>query len=184
MMDVVGGDPEGDQPRKRQCGQFTVRQNAADCQCASKQYYLDRRSLRVFQCSPPGDIHIHDLDFYGKTLNCIQIPLRKLLQEGFNRHGYKASQRPASATALAAIILQSSQNDMFGGQSFPSLTGICPLLRTPVTRKPTRLWKPWFTILTACTPGPGPAVPFSSLNLGSDTSEAWTASDQKPPVGL
>ncbi|MCL6560920.1 MAG: hypothetical protein K6U74_19455, partial [Firmicutes bacterium] len=52
--------------------------------------------------------------------NCIQIPLYKLLSEGFNTgHGYiRPPKRPTSATALAAIILQSSQNDMHGGQSF------------------------------------------------------------------
>ena len=68
-----------------------------------------------------GDIHIHDLDFYATTINCLQIPLDDLLREGFdNGHGYiRPPKRPASATALAAIILQSSQNDMYGGQSFP-----------------------------------------------------------------
>lgn len=52
--------------------------------------------------------------------NCLQIPLNKLLSEGFNTgHGYiRPPKRPISATSLAAIILQSSQNDMHGGQSF------------------------------------------------------------------
>ena len=88
---------------------------------ASKAYYLNRLiPERMSQAHIRGDIHIHDLDFYGKTLNCVQIPLGKLLSEGFNNgHGYiRPPKRPASATALAAIILQSSQNDMFGGQSF------------------------------------------------------------------
>ncbi|HWR31652.1 MAG TPA: anaerobic ribonucleoside-triphosphate reductase [Negativicutes bacterium] len=88
---------------------------------ASKAYYLTRMiPEHLSQAHVRGDIHIHDLDFYGKTLNCVQIPLGRLLQEGFNNgHGYiRPPKRPASATALAAIILQSSQNDMFGGQSF------------------------------------------------------------------
>jgi len=52
--------------------------------------------------------------------NCVQIPLGRLLSEGFNTgHGFiRPPKRPTSATALAAIILQSSQNDMHGGQSF------------------------------------------------------------------
>ena len=88
---------------------------------ASKAYYLTRLiPENMSQSHLRGDIHIHDLDFYGKTLNCVQIPLGRLLQEGFNNgHGYiRPPKRPGSATALAAIILQSSQNDMYGGQSF------------------------------------------------------------------
>ena len=88
---------------------------------ASKAYYLTRLiPEHMSQAHLRGDIHIHDLDFYGKTLNCVQIPLGRLLREGFNNgHGYiRPPKRPSSATALAAIILQSSQNDMFGGQSF------------------------------------------------------------------
>ena len=88
---------------------------------ASKAYYLNRLiPEQMSQAHIRGDIHIHDLDFYGKTLNCVQIPLGRLLRDGFNNgHGYiRPPKRPSSATALAAIILQSSQNDMFGGQSF------------------------------------------------------------------
>lgn len=88
---------------------------------ASKAYYLTRMIPEsMAQAHLRGDIHIHDLDFYGKTLNCVQIPLGRLLKEGFNNgHGYiRPPKRPGSATALAAIILQSSQNDMYGGQSF------------------------------------------------------------------
>lgn len=88
---------------------------------ASKKYYLSRLIPEEMSLAHQrGDIHIHDLEFYGKTLTCIQIPLGRLLAEGFDTgHGYiRPPQRPNSATALAAIILQSSQNDMHGGQSF------------------------------------------------------------------
>jgi len=89
---------------------------------ASRTYYLSRYIPEEFsQAHKRGDIHIHDLDFYCKTLTCVQIPLGELLSRGFNNgHGYiRPPKRPGSATALAAIILQSSQNDMHGGQSFP-----------------------------------------------------------------
>lgn len=89
---------------------------------ASRRYYLTRLLDEDYSLAHSrGDIHIHDLDFYATTCNCLQIPLEKLLKDGFNTgHGYiRPPKRPASATALAAIILQSSQNDMFGGQSFP-----------------------------------------------------------------
>ena len=68
-----------------------------------------------------GDIHIHDLDFYPITMNCMQIPLGKLLKNGFNT-GHGNIRQPnsiTSASALACIILQANQNEMYGGQSFP-----------------------------------------------------------------
>lgn len=88
---------------------------------ASKKYYLTRLIPEDLSLAHQrGDIHIHDLDFYGKSCTCLQVPLGRLLTEGFdNGHGYiRPPKRPASAAALAAIILQSSQNDMHGGQSF------------------------------------------------------------------
>jgi len=69
---------------------------------ASKKYYLSRLiPEEMAQAHLNGDLHIHDLDFYGKTLTCVQIPLGKLLQNGFNNgHGYiRPPKRPASATA-------------------------------------------------------------------------------------
>ena len=55
--------------------------------------------------------------------NCMQIPLDKLYEHGFNTgHGFL--RQPASirtAAALAAIAIQSDQNDQHGGQSIPML---------------------------------------------------------------
>lgn len=62
-----------------------------------------------------GSIHIHDLDFYPLCLNCVQIDLGKLLENGFNT-GFGHLREPSAiqtAAALAAIAIQSSQNDMF-----------------------------------------------------------------------
>jgi ribonucleoside-triphosphate reductase (formate) len=89
---------------------------------ASKQYYLSNLIPEEYsRAHEEGAMHIHDLDYYSKTLNCLQIDLSKLLQQGFNTgYGYiRPPRRIASAAAQAAIILQSNQNDMFGGQSFP-----------------------------------------------------------------
>jgi len=89
---------------------------------ASKQYYLSNLIPEEYaQAHEDGAMHIHDLDYYSKTLNCLQIDLTKLLQQGFNTgYGYiRPPKRIGSAAAQAAIILQSNQNDMFGGQSFP-----------------------------------------------------------------
>lgn len=69
-----------------------------------------------------GDYHIHDLDSFNLTINCLHVPTKKLLMNGFNT-GYGTLNKPKridSAAMLSCIILQSSQNDMFGGQSHPN----------------------------------------------------------------
>lgn len=68
-----------------------------------------------------GDIHIHDLDFLSLTETCLQIPLDKLFEHGFNTgHGFLRSPGGIrTAGALAAISIQSNQNDQHGGQSIP-----------------------------------------------------------------
>jgi ribonucleoside-triphosphate reductase len=88
---------------------------------ASKNYYLKRvLPEKEAKAHISGDIYIHDLSWYGKTLTCLQIPLDRLLREGFNNgHGYiRPPKGIKTAASLAAIILQSNQNDMHGGQSF------------------------------------------------------------------
>lgn len=66
-----------------------------------------------------GWIHIHDLDFYAWTTTCTQIELRKLFKGGFNTgHGHLREPKSiGSYAALAAIAIQSNQNDQHGGQS-------------------------------------------------------------------
>lgn len=60
-----------------------------------------------------GDIHIHDLDFLSLTSTCCQLPLDKLFKHGFNTgHGFlREPGNIRTAGALAAIAIQSNQND-------------------------------------------------------------------------
>ncbi|GAW92130.1 anaerobic ribonucleoside-triphosphate reductase [Calderihabitans maritimus] len=143
---------------------------------ASKTFYLNRFIPEEFATAHrSGDIHIHDLDFYGKTLTCIQIPLGKLLREGFNNgHGYiRPPKRPTSATALAAIILQSSQNDMHGGQSFPFFDrDLAPYVENASEEETYQAMEALIYNLNSMHSRAGAQVPFSNINLGADTSEA------------
>ena len=67
-----------------------------------------------------GYFHIHDLDYFaiGNT-NCLQIPLDKLLKNGFDTgHGYvRSPSNIKTAASLACIALQSNQAEQYGGQS-------------------------------------------------------------------
>ena len=70
-----------------------------------------------------GDIHIHDMDFLPMgTTTCMQIDLNKLFKNGFSTgHGHLREPKDImSYSALAAIAIQSNQNDQHGGQSIPA----------------------------------------------------------------
>lgn len=174
-------------------------------EAASKNYYL-KRIIPADEAKAhlEGDIYIHDLSWYGKTLTCLQIPLDKLLQEGFNNgHGYIRSPKGIkTAAALAAIILQSNQNDMHGGQSYAYFDkDMAPYVEKEFERQ-TKLLKETMSKLDyQCSDEKlnemafeytenevyqamegfiynlntmhsraGAQVPFSSVNLGTDTS--------------
>lgn len=142
---------------------------------ASKKYYLSRViPEELAERHIKGDLHIHDLDFYGKTVTCNQNPLGLLLAEGFNTgHGYiRSPRRIGSAAALACIILQSAQNDMHGGQSFAFFDR--DLARYAEDASEEEVYQAMEALvynLNSMHSRAGAQVPFSSLNIGTDTSE-------------
>ncbi|WP_448335010.1 anaerobic ribonucleoside-triphosphate reductase [Bellilinea sp.] len=141
---------------------------------ASRQYYLSRLIPEdISQAHRNGDFHIHDLDFYGKTLTCVQIPLGRLLSSGFNTgHGFiRPPKRPSSATALAAIILQSSQNDMHGGQSFAAFDqDMAAFVSGASEFEVFQAMEALVYNLNSMHSRAGAQVPFSSINLGCDVT--------------
>jgi ribonucleoside-triphosphate reductase len=174
---------------------------------ASKDYYLKRVLPEIEAAAHiSGDIYIHDLSWYGKTLTCLQIPLARLLREGFNNgHGYiRPPKGIKTAASLAAIILQSNQNDMHGGQSFAyfdrdmavyvelekekqdkllrrSLKDlglsaddkkIKTLVRERAKEETYQAMEGFIYNLNTMHSRAGAQVPFSSINFGTDTTEA------------
>ena len=145
---------------------------------ASKHYYLNNViPEEMSKAHLAGDIHIHDLDYYGKTLNCLQIDLTTLLAKGFNTgYGFiRPPKRIGSATAQAAIILQSNQNDMFGGQSFPHFDkSMAEVIRKqcPDTtdNEIFQAMEGLVYNLNTMHSRAGAQVPFSSINIGTDTT--------------
>lgn len=84
-----------------------------------QNYLLSDEARRVVD---ENLLYVHDADFLATgTTTCCQIPLGKLLKEGFNTgHGFMRSpQDIKSAMALSSIILQSNQNMQHGGQAYP-----------------------------------------------------------------
>ncbi|MDF2839579.1 MAG: nrdD, partial [Clostridia bacterium] len=145
---------------------------------ASKYYYLNNIiPEEMSKAHNSCDVHIHDLDYYGKTLNCLQIDLTEILLKGFNTgYGFiRPPKRISSATAQAAIILQSNQNDMFGGQSFPHFDKTMALVmrnQCPNTTEEEvyQAMEGLVYNLNTMHSRAGAQVPFSSINIGTDTS--------------
>ena len=86
----------------------------------AKSYLMKKRYADAHD---NGDIHIHDMDFLPMgTTTCMQIDLNKLFKNGFSTgHGHLREPKDImSYSALAAIAIQSNQNDQHGGQSIPA----------------------------------------------------------------
>lgn len=88
----------------------------------AKEYAMNMLPDDVREAFNDGYIHIHDFDFYATgTTTCCQIPLGKVLAEGFTVGNcfMREPQSISSAMSLASILIQSNQNQQHGGQSYP-----------------------------------------------------------------
>lgn len=88
---------------------------------SNKWHNLSNMPKQLAKAHENGDVYYHDLDSYNLTTNCLHIPTREMLENGFNT-GYGTINKPRrieTAAELSCILLQSTQNDMFGGQSHP-----------------------------------------------------------------
>ena len=90
----------------------------------SKEFAKCYRMKPAFaEAHDSGQIHIHDMDFLPMgTTTCCQIDLNELYKDGFSTgHGFlRTPNSIGSYAALAAIAIQSNQNDQHGGQSIPA----------------------------------------------------------------
>lgn len=88
---------------------------------SNKWHNLSNMPKHLAKAHENGDIYYHDLDSYNLTVNCLHIPTKEVLSKGFNTgYGFiRPPKRIESACELSCILLQSTQNDMFGGQSHP-----------------------------------------------------------------
>jgi anaerobic ribonucleoside-triphosphate reductase len=165
----------------------------------SKMYYLSQLPNDIANAHVDGYIHIHDLDYYGKCVNCLVVPLRDLLENGFHTgNGFiRPPKRFSTATALTAIIVQSTQNDQFGGVAINNLGSelapfvkmererICKDLANYRNCDPSEILQPLVesklrsTVyqameglvhnLNSMHSRAGNQVPFSSINIGMET---------------
>ncbi|MEG0641366.1 MAG: anaerobic ribonucleoside-triphosphate reductase, partial [Clostridium sp.] len=80
---------------------------------SNKWHNLAAMPKHLAKAHETGDVYYHDLDSYNLTTNCLHIPTKEMLVDGFNT-GYgtiNAPKRIETAAELSCILLQSTQND-------------------------------------------------------------------------
>ncbi|MCR4943908.1 MAG: anaerobic ribonucleoside-triphosphate reductase [Clostridium sp.] len=110
---------------------------------SNKWHNLASMPKNLAKAHETGDLYYHDLDSYNLTTNCLHIPTRKMLEAGFNT-GYGTINRPKrieTAAELSCILLQSTQNDMFGGQSHPNFDNDMSLFIEPTRQEIIKQYK-------------------------------------------
>lgn len=106
---------------------------------SNKWHNLSNMPKHLAKAHENGELYFHDLDSYNLTINCLHIPTKEILERGFNT-GYGTISPPKrieTAAELSCILLQSSQNDMFGGQSHPDFDNDISIFVEP-TRQEVR----------------------------------------------
>jgi len=166
---------------------------------SNKWHNLYNMPKHLAKAHENGDLYYHDLDSYNLTTNCLHIPTREVLEHGFNT-GYGTINKPKrieSAAELSCILLQSTQNDMFGGQSHPDFDNdmavfvdptreeirkeleelgldsekIEALIEQKLRKQVAQAMQGVVYNLNTMHSRAGSQVPFSSINLGIPDSE-------------
>lgn len=78
---------------------------------------LNNINEKYAQMHKDGYMHIHDLNMYNLTFNCLFAPIGKLLASGFDSGtGFiRRAHSVQSAAALTAVIFQLQSNQQYGG---------------------------------------------------------------------
>lgn len=169
-------------------------------EAANKEYVLSQLMSSIHaENHRKGKVYANDLGYYQMTFNCFFNPIGEMLRKGFDNGigSIRPPKRIGSAVALVAIILQSSQNDMFGGQGIVNFdTDLAPYVK--------KEYEYWYDVSQICDENidwckswamkqteeavyqameafvynmntmrsrSGAQVTFSSVNFGTDTSE-------------
>ncbi|MFA9397465.1 MAG: anaerobic ribonucleoside-triphosphate reductase [Clostridiaceae bacterium] len=158
---------------------------------SNKWHNLSMMPKHLAKAHENGDVYYHDLDSFNLTTNCLNIETGKILKRGFNT-GYgtiNPPQRIESAAELSCILLQSAQNDTFGGQSHVNFDNdmACYVKKTreeieeeiedpeiveeKLSRRIHQSMQGIIYNLNTMHSRAGSQVPFSSMNIGIPKSD-------------
>ncbi len=146
---------------------------------ASEKYYLENLlPEELSRAHRTGQLYIHDLGYYSKTVDSFQLDFTaKLAQECRSdcAHGFPGSALPGVLFNLAALI-QRGKNDLFGELSLPAFDtrlaqAMQRLERKPAPEEISGALQGFVSYLRELPASPNGHLMKCSLQIGLDTSE-------------
>lgn len=153
----------------------------------SKKYYLGQMPREMSRLHLAGDLHIHDLEYFGTRLFCQDWDLRYFFYYGLmpDGEGTRASvsgpaKNPEVAILHAVKALSAAQTNFAGGQGFYNfLTFLAPYLEGLSYPEIYQLMQMFVYEMTQMMVARGGQVVFSSVQLTPGVPVLWR---DKPAV--
>lgn len=153
----------------------------------SKKYYLGQLPSDLANAHLSGDLHIHDLEYFGTRLFCQDWDLRYFFYYGLMPDGVGTTasvsgpaKNPEVAILHAVKALSAAQTNFSGGQGFYNfLTFLAPYLEGLSYTEIYQLMQMFVYEMTQMMVARGGQVVFSSVQLTPGVPELWR---DKPAV--
>jgi len=147
----------------------------------SKEEYLLLMPLELADAHLRGDIHIHDLEYFGTRPFCQDWDLRYFFYYGFMPDGMgiktsvaRAAQRPEVAVLHSVKILAAAQTNFSGGEGFYNyLVFLAPYMRGLNYKHVKQLMQMMFFELTQMYIARGGQPVFSNIQITPGVPEIW-----------
>jgi ribonucleoside-triphosphate reductase len=147
----------------------------------SKEQYLLLLPINIADAHLRGDIHIHDLEYFGTRPFCQDHDLRYFLYYGLmpDGTGFKTSvagpaKHPEVAILHSVKVLAAAQTNFAGGQGFYNYNVfLAPFMEGLSYNEVKQLAQMMFYELTQCYVARGGQLVFSNIQLSPTVPEIW-----------
>lgn len=154
-----------------------------------KKFYLKLLPIKIKKMHEDGDLHIHDLEYFGTRPFCQDWDLRYFFYYGLmpDGNGTKASvsgpaMHPEVAVLHAVKALGSAQTNFAGGQGYYNfLTFLAPYFHNLPYPKIKQLMQMFVFEMTQMMVARGGQLVFSSVQLSPGVPKLWV---DKPVVAF
>ena len=146
-----------------------------------KKFYLKLLPIKIKEMHENGDLHIHDLEYFGTRPFCFDWDLRYFFYYGLmpDGNGTKASvsgpaMHPEVAVLHAVKALGSAQTNFAGGQGYYNfLTFLAPYFHKLPYNKIKQLMQMFVFEMTQMMVARGGQLVFSSVQLSPGVPKLW-----------